>query len=54
MYPLGMTPLAPSVSYVNAPMAPVEECLQEIHVITDKLVEVNPGGYKLVCDLAAN
>jgi hypothetical protein len=35
-------------------MAPAEERLQEIRVITDELIEVNPGGYKLVCDLATN
>jgi hypothetical protein len=32
-------------------MTPLEERLQEIHAITNELVEVNPGGYKLVCDL---
>jgi hypothetical protein len=42
------------LSYVDAPMAPSEERLQEIRAVTDKLVEINPGGYKLVCDLAAN
>jgi hypothetical protein len=42
------------LSYVDALMASAEERLQEIRVITEELVEVNPGGYKLVCDLAAN
>jgi hypothetical protein len=42
------------LSYVDALMVPSEERLQEIRVITDELVEINPGGYKLVCDLAAN
>jgi hypothetical protein len=32
-------------------MTPSEERLQEIRVITNELVEVNLGGYKLVCDL---
>jgi hypothetical protein len=41
------------LSYVDALMAPSEERLQEIHAITEEVVEVNPGGYKLVCDLAA-
>jgi hypothetical protein len=42
------------LSYIDAPMAPAEERLQEIHAITNELIEVNPGGYKLVCDLATN
>jgi hypothetical protein len=42
------------LSYIDAPMAPLEERLQEICMITDELVEINPGGYKLVCDSAAN
>jgi hypothetical protein len=42
------------LSYVDALMAPVEERLQEIRAITEALVEINPGGYKLVCDLATN
>jgi hypothetical protein len=42
------------LSYVDAPIAPVEERLQEIRAITNELIEVNPGGYKLVCDLATN
>jgi hypothetical protein len=40
--------------YVDAPMVASEERLQEIRAITDELVKVNPGGYKLVCDLATN
>jgi hypothetical protein len=35
-------------------MVPAEEHLQEIRAVTDELVEINPGGYKLVCDLATN
>jgi hypothetical protein len=42
------------LSYVNAPIASLEGRLQEICVITDKLVELNPGGYKLFCELATN
>jgi hypothetical protein len=42
------------LSYVNALVASSEERLQEIQAITDKLVELNPGGYKLVCELATN
>jgi hypothetical protein len=42
------------LSYVDAPVASLEERLQEIRAITDKLVELNPGGYKLVCELATN
>jgi hypothetical protein len=42
------------LSYVNTPMVPAEEHLQEIRAVTDELVEINPGGYKLVCDLATN
>jgi hypothetical protein len=42
------------LSYVDAPVAPSEEHLQEIRAVTDELVEINSGGYKLVCDLATN
>jgi hypothetical protein len=42
------------LSYANAPIVSLEECPQEIHIITDELVELNPGGYQLVCKLATN
>jgi hypothetical protein len=42
------------LSYIDAPVVSLEECLQEIRAITDELVELNPGGYKLVCELATN
>jgi hypothetical protein len=42
------------LSYIDALMAASEEHLQEICAVTDELVEINPGGYKLACDLATN
>jgi hypothetical protein len=42
------------LTYVGAPVTSLEEHLQEIRAITDELVELDPGGYKLVFELTTN
>jgi hypothetical protein len=42
------------LSYIDALVPSSEERVQEIRAITNELVEINPGGYRLVCHLATN
>ena len=42
------------LSYVDAPIAPPVRLIEGPSQEVNELVDINPGGYELVCDLATN